>query len=370
MMDREKLRIGITQGDLNGVGTELILRTFEDVRICDLFTPVVYGSAQAMSYYSKGLGIQCPYARIGKADEAHGDRLNLIDCMDGEVTVHPGTAEPESGAAAARALERAAGDIEKGEIDALVTCPICKSSIHSEAFPYVGHTDFLEARFGSEGDALMEFVTEGMRIALATIHIPLGEVARSLSTELIEAKLRAVKLSLERDFMMPNPRIAVLALNPHAGENGEMGSEEQEIIRPAIQKINSEQLCVFGPYPADGFWGMKQYTSFDAVLAMYHDQGLVPFKTLAMQSGVNFTAGLPIVRTSPDHGTAYDIAGKGLANPDSFRAAIYLAIDVVRNRRRYDEARKNPLPMTRHDDERGGRRSRAPQESAPKTQAE
>ena len=354
-MNGQKIRIGITIGDSNGVGSELILRTFEEPKMTDLFTPVVYGSGYVLDYYSKLLGINYSFAKKETAEDAHADKVNLIDCVEEKPEISVGMPTKASGEVAARALLRAADDLDAGLIDALVTCPISKKAIHSEEFPYMGHTEFLESRFKGEQGALMEFVAGELRMALATIHVPVVDVAGDLTEEIIVEKLNVLRRSLERDFLVSMPRIAVLALNPHAGEEGLLGKEEEEIIKPAMKRVNDERLCVFGPYPADGFWGMKQYAEFDAVLAMYHDQGLAPFKALAMNSGVNFTAGLSVVRTSPDHGTAYDIAGKGTADVESFRAAIYVAMDVCRNRFRYDEACANALKSTWHSEERDSR---------------
>ena len=340
-----KIRVGITHGDTNGIGYELILKAFDNLDIFDLFTPIVYGSDKVASYHRKMLDLNTGWHTIDRAEDAQDDRLNLVDVVgDEEVKIELGRPSPEAGRMARRALEAAVADAQARKIDVLVTCPINKAGIQSSEFAFPGHTEFLQETYGQ--DALMMLMTSTMRIALATTHLPISEVAAHITPELIEAKLRQILRSLKRDFCLSAPRIAVLSLNPHCGDDGLLGSEEQEIIRPLLQKMNEEGLPCFGPYSADGFFGAGLYRHFDAVLAMYHDQGLAPFKALSMDDGVNFTAGLDLVRTSPDHGTAYDIAGKGKASPASFLQAIYTAIDVFRCRQSYDEANAHPLPIS------------------------
>jgi 4-hydroxythreonine-4-phosphate dehydrogenase len=281
---------------------------------------------------------------ISKADESQEGKINLVNCIRDEIKIELGTASAEAGEAAYIALNQAAGDLANGKIDLLVTLPINKDSIQSENFHFPGHTEFLEERFSRNGEkALMILATEVLRVALVTTHVPIAEVSAKLSKELILEKLNTLDHSLKRDFRIENPRIAVLGLNPHAGENGLLGKEEIDIIAPAVREAQDKWILCAGPFAADGFFGSGRFKEFDAILAMYHDQGLIPFKTLAMDAGVNFTAGLPIVRTSPDHGTAYNIAGKNMASDESFRQAIYMALDIYRNRIFYDESHKNPL---------------------------
>ena len=339
-----KIKIGITHGDPNGVGYEVILKAFADPMMLELCTPIVYGSPKIASYHRKGMELQTNYNAISQASEANPDALNILHCTADEVKVEFGQATAEAGAAAYAALERAVKDWKGGLIDVLVTAPINKHSIQSEKFHFPGHTEYIQAKVGKDDQqALMILMNDRIRVALATTHLPIQDVAAHITEDAILRKLQLLHLSLKRDFGISNPRIAMLALNPHAGDEGLLGKEEQEVLKPAMQKAEEEGINVYGPYAADGFFGARTYESFDAVLAMYHDQGLAPFKLLAMDDGVNFTAGLDIVRTSPDHGTAYDIAGKGVANENAFRQAIYAAIDIYRNRQSWDEARQNPL---------------------------
>lgn len=342
----ERIKVGITHGDLNGVGYEIILKAFSDNRLQEIFTPVIYGSAKAASYYKKVLDYKpVPFNFINKAEECKDGEINFVNCVKEEVKIDMGMPTEAAGEAAFCALDCAVNDLAAKKIDVLVTLPICKDTIQSKKFHFPGHTEFLQDRFSKNGnEALMIMASDFLRIALVTTHMPLSEVPKNISKELIKKKLKTLDYSLKRDFRIENPRIAVLSLNPHAGENGLLGNEEQEIIQPAIEESQKEHniLCS-GPFAADGFFGSGRYREFDGVLAMYHDQGLIPFKTIAMESGVNFTAGLPIVRTSPDHGTAYDIVGKDQASIDSFLHAIYMAIDIFNNRKWYDEAHANPL---------------------------
>lgn len=340
----ELIKVGITHGDINGVGYEIILKAFSDNRLLELFNPVIYGSSKAASYHRKVLDYKSiPLNIIHSADESKEGQINFVNCIEEEVKIELGTPSQAAGKAAFAALERATKDLSESKIDVLVTLPIHKDSIQSEAFTFPGHTEYLQDRFGKDDHALMILASETLRVALVTTHIPISEVSKNISKERIAEKLKTLNLSLLRDFNIENPRIAVLGLNPHAGENGLLGNEENEIIAPAIEEAQKSEILCSGPYASDGFFGTGRYKEFDAVLAMYHDQGLIPFKTIAMDSGVNFTAGISIVRTSPDHGTAYDIAGKNLASDESFRQAVYMAIDVFKNRLSYDEARKNPL---------------------------
>ena len=340
-MSDNRLKIGITQGDANGVGWEIILRTLADQRMTELFTPVVYGSKQAADFYSKLLNEEegsVQFNVVSSAEESRRGKVNLVEC--GQINPQPGVASAEAGKAAVEALERAMADLKAGDIDAMVTAPIMKETAQSETFQFTGHTEFVASHL--EGEPMMIMCSDRLRVGLVTIHIPVSEVSQSISKEKILSSLTTLRQSLKADFGIVEPRIAVLSLNPHAGEGGMLGSEEQEIIKPAIEEAFQEGTLAFGPFPADGLFATGAYAKYDAILAMYHDQGLTPFKTLS-PDGVNFTAGLSEVRTSPDHGTAYDIAGKGEADPQSMRNAIYAAIDIVRNRRNWAYWNRNPL---------------------------
>ena len=352
-----RIRVGITQGDTNGIGWELILRTFADSELLEMFTPIVYGHAKVANYNRKTLGINVPFKTIESADEAVDGQLNLVSVSNDDVDVAYGTQSAEAGHAAFTALEQAVLDIKEGLIDAIVTSPINKASIQSSNFRFVGHTEYLQDRVAEHGEeSLMILCNDLMRVALVTTHVPVSQISQSITQEAVMQKARLLYASLQRDFGVSAPRIAVLALNPHAGDQGVLGTEEMETIIPAIKALAAEGMPCYGPYAADGFFGNGSYRHFDGVLAMYHDQGLAAFKALTTEGGVNFTAGLPVVRTSPDNGTAYDIAGKGVARTDSFRRAIFAAIDIWRNRKAYDEAHANPLPKLYHDkreDERG-----------------
>ena len=340
-MSEYRLKIGITQGDTNGIGWEVILRTLVDQRMTELFTPVVYGSKQAADFYSKLLDKEdgtVQWNVISSAEECRRGKLNLVEC--GDAKPQPGVASAEAGKAAVEALERAMADLKEGLIDAMVTAPIMKETVQSETFHFTGHTEFVASHL--EGEPMMIMCSDRLRVGLVTIHIPVAEVSQSISKEKIISSLTTLRQSLKADFGIVEPRIAVLSLNPHAGEGGMLGTEEQEIIKPAIEEAFQEGTLAFGPFPADGLFATGAYAKYDAILAMYHDQGLTPFKTLS-PDGVNFTAGLSEVRTSPDHGTAFDIAGKGEADPQSMHNAIYAAIDIVRNRRNWSYWNRNPL---------------------------
>ncbi len=343
-----KIKVGITHGDTNGIGYEVILKTLEDNRLADLCTIVVYGSAKAASFYRKAMELpQVQFTRIDSAADARDGVFNIVNVVGEDLKIEPGVASEAAGAAALAALEAAVADLRAGNIDVLVTAPIDKHSIQSPDFKFPGHTEYLQSSLADEehpdAKALMVLCTDYLRVALATAHMPIAEVPGALTKELIKDKLKDFDLSLRRDFGIQNPRIAVLSLNPHAGERGLLGKEEEETIIPAIAEAQADKILAFGPYAADGFFGSESYRAFDGVLAMYHDQGLAPFKTIAMDQGVNFTAGLPFVRTSPDHGTGYDIAGKGQASAESMRSAIYMALDVYRNRGRHEDAYRRPL---------------------------
>ena len=342
-MEERKIRVGITHGDINGIGYEVILKAFSDPTMLELCTPVVYGSPKVAAYHRKAMDIQTNFSIINAASEIQDGRLNIMNCIDDELKVELTKPTPAAGQAALAALERAMGDYQEGLFDVLVTAPINKHTIQSDTFHFPGHTEYIEQRVGEGQKALMILLKNDFRVALVTGHLPVSEIAHELSKELIQEKMAIFHRSLKYDFGIDSPRIAVFSLNPHAGDNGLLGKEEQNIIIPAIKEMTAKGIQCFGPYPADGFMGSGNYTHFDGILAMYHDQGLAPFKALAMDEGVNFTAGLPIVRTSPAHGTAYDIAGKGIASEDSFRQAVYVAIDVFRNRCMEREISARPL---------------------------
>nr|MDE6322129.1 4-hydroxythreonine-4-phosphate dehydrogenase PdxA [Muribaculaceae bacterium] len=326
-------------------GYEVIIKALEHPHVLELCTPVIYGSAKIASFYRKALQLpQVTWQQVANVDEVNPDAINIINVTPEDYKVEPGVASQQGGQEAFAALEAAVADLKAGKVHALVTAPINKNTIHSEQFNFPGHTEYLEAQLGGEDDrALMILYDENIRIALVTTHLPITQVAEGITRERIVECLRVLNDSLRSDFAITAPRIAVLGLNPHAGDNGLLGREEQEIISPAIEEARQMKILAFGPYPADGFFGNGLYKRFDGVLAMYHDQGLAPFKTLAMDAGVNFTAGLPYVRTSPDHGTAYDIAGKGEASESSMRAAIYQAVDLLRNRLVHRKISANPL---------------------------
>lgn len=347
-MEERLIRVGITQGDMNGVGYEVILKTFAEEMMTDICTPVIYGSLKALQYYRDTLtDITEPVIPnvIARAEEAEEGRVNLINCVAADCPIAPGESTAEGGMAAFASLEAAVADLKRGVIDTLVTAPINKHNIQHDGFHFPGHTEYLEACFGENGvyRSLMILTSDRLRVALVTGHVPLASVASHLTPEAITDKLILFNTSLKEDFGTVRPRIAVLSLNPHAGDAGLLGEEEETVIRPAMAEAKKKGVLSFGPYASDGFFGSSTFQLFDGVLAMYHDQGLAPFKALVMDEGVNFTAGLPIVRTSPDHGTAYDIAGRNRASEASFRQAIYASIDIYRNREAYRQATLHPL---------------------------
>lgn len=340
----QKLKVGITQGDINGVGYEVIFKTFENEDMLTLCTPVVYGSPKVAIYHRNSCAIQTNFNIVPSAAEAREGQLNMVNCFgEKEIKIEYGTPTEDAGNAAYVALERAIRELGEGKIDVLVTAPINKHTIQCEGFTFPGHTEYIEQQLGNGQQALMILSSQNLRVALVTTHLPVSKIAENITKQSIMDKLQILQLTLRRDFSIDNPRIAVLSLNPHCGDDGLLGTEEKDIISPAIVESFKKGIRCFGPYAADGFFGTGNYQHFDAILAMYHDQGLAPFKALAMEDGVNFTAGLPIVRTSPAHGTAYDIAGKNQADPASFRQAVYAAIDIYRNRQRYDQAYAHPL---------------------------
>jgi 4-hydroxythreonine-4-phosphate dehydrogenase len=338
----KKIKIGVSVGDINGVGMEVIIKTFMDSRMMEICTPIVYGSAHLASSHRKVLGItDFSFHRIKNIKEVNYKKANLLECWKEEIELTLGQSVEAGGKYALLSLEQASQDLLDGNIDALVTAPINKDNIQSEEFNFPGHTEYLTDKF--EGESLMLMVSDNIKIGVATNHIPISKVANTLSADNIFSKLKILNRTLIQDFCMTNPRIAVLGLNPHAGDNGLIGKEEENIIIPAINNAKSVGVNAFGPYPADGFFGSANYKKFDAILAMYHDQGLIPFKSLSFGEGTNFTAGLNIIRTSPDHGVAYDIAGQNKAEESSFRQAIYNACDIYKNRTLSEEINENPL---------------------------
>ena len=340
----QKIKVGVTQGDINGVGYEVIFKTFETEEMLSVCTPVVYGSPKVAIYHRNSCGIQTNFNIVESAADARDGQLNMVNCFgEKEIKIEFGKATEESGNAAFVALERATQELGEGKIDVLVTAPINKNTIQNADFHFPGHTEYIEQRLGNGQKALMILASDRLRVALVTTHLPVSKIAENITKEAVMEKLDILHHSLRRDFGIDMPRIAVLSLNPHAGDGGLLGTEEKDIIQPAVVESFKKGIRCFGPYAADGFFGTGNYLHFDAILAMYHDQGLAPFKALAMDEGVNYTAGLPVVRTSPAHGTAYDIAGKNQADAASFRQAVYAAIDIFRNRQRYDQAYAHPL---------------------------
>jgi 4-hydroxythreonine-4-phosphate dehydrogenase len=339
----DKIKIGISIGDVNGIGLEEIIKALSENQILDYCTPIVYGHSKVVSYHRKALGMtDLIFNVIANPDAANPKKANLINCWEEDVKIDLGVSNETGGKYALLSLEKATDDLINGRIDALVTAPINKHNIQSDTFKFPGHTEYLQERSGGN-DVLMFMISEDLRVGVVTGHIPVGQVAPNISKEKILKKLVMMNDSLKKDFWIEKPKIAVLGLNPHAGDNGLLGKEESEVIIPAVQEAFDKGVICFGPYPADGFFGNGTYKQFDAVLAMYHDQGLIPFKTIAFGSGVNYTAGLKFVRTSPDHGTGYDIAGQNIADASSFIAAIFAAVHIVKNRKEQEELLRNQL---------------------------
>jgi len=329
---QDKPRIGITLGDVNGIGPEVVIKALADNRLLNMITPVIYGSSRTLSFYKKQLNIEeFNYTMVRGKGQFASKNLNVVNCWDDSLEINPGKPSANTGKAAYNALKQASEELKEGLIDALVTAPIDKNTIHSQEFPFKGHTEFLTEFFEAK-ESLMFMVGNTMRVGLVTEHVAIRDVAPLITKERIESKLKLIENSLRKDFGIVKPRIAVLGLNPHAGDGGLIGSEDEQIIKPVVTDQRNKGKMVFGPFPADGFFGTNQHTRYDAVLAMYHDQGLAPFKLMAFEDGVNFTAGLPVVRTSPDHGTGYSIAGKNQASESSMREAIYRACDIFKRR--------------------------------------
>ena len=358
-MENRKLVVGITQGDSNGIGYEVIIKALADPRILDMLTPVVYGSSKIFGFYKKTVHEveHLDTNVITSAKEAFPKRINVLNCLPENVFAEPGGATPESARCAVTSLECAVRDLKAGLIDVLVTGPINKRSVVEAGFGFPGHTEFLQQAFGVK-DVTMFMISQRLKVGVVTGHIPLKDVPASITKDKILSKLRLMKTSLEEDFGIDNPRIAVLSLNPHSGDSGLLGREEQEIIIPAVRQACAEDIQAFGPFSPDGYFGMGMYEKFDATLAMYHDQGLAPFKAIAFEDGVNYTAGLPVVRTSPDHGTAFELAGRDEADPRSMRAAIFLAIDIYHNRKGWAKLQDEKLIEQPSQDEREDRPGR------------
>ncbi len=341
-----KIVVGITQGDSNGISYEVIIKALADIRILEICTPVIYGSTKILGVYKKQMTDIDNFSVnvINSAKDVHPRRVNIINCVPENLTLEPGKQTVDGTKGAIIALEEAVKDLKNGHIQAVVTAPFNKSEVNKEGFKFGGHTEYFTKEFGAK-NSLMFLISDTLKVGLVTNHIPIADVSKSININLILEKLTIMTDSLKKDFAVLRPKIAVLALNPHSGDQGLIGSEEDNIIKPAIKEASEKGMLVFGPYSPDGFFAGELLPKFDAVLAMYHDQGLIPFKALAFESGVNFTAGLPVVRTSPDHGTAYDLAGKNVANAASMTAAIYSACDIYRNRINYDILRANPLSV-------------------------
>ena len=338
-----KLKIGITMGDINGISTEVIIKALSDDRILEHFIPIIYGSAKVVAYYKNMVSSDnFHFTSISQASSTSEGRINVLNCWEEQAEIKMGQATAESGKFAHIALDRAVRDFQANAIDAIVTAPINKNAMKQADFGFPGHTEFLADQFKSSKN-LMMMVSQEMKVALVTNHVPVSQIGELITKELVASKLKTLHKSLVEDFGLEKPSIAILGINPHAGDEGTIGTEDDEITRPVIISAKKNGMNVMGPYPADGFFGSATQRKFDAILAMYHDQGLIPFKALSFGDGVNFTAGLPIVRTSPDHGTAYDIVGKDLADPSSLRTAIYTALDIARQRKVYQEERENAL---------------------------
>jgi len=348
-----KIIVGITQGDSNGIGYEVIIKALSDPRILDMFTPVIYGSSKIFSFYRKTIPEIEDMAMnaVTSAKDAHPKRVNIVNVLPDNAYAEPGQATPESSKAAISSLEAAIRDLKEGDIDVLVTGPINKKAMVAEGFGFPGHTEYIQNAFGVK-DAVMFMVSSRLKLAVVTGHIPLKEVAANITEEKILSKLRLMDKSLKQDFCISHPKIAVLSLNPHSGDGGLLGDEEERIIIPAIKKATDEGILAFGPFSPDGYFGLGHYENFDATLAMYHDQGLAPFKALSFDDGVNFTAGLPVIRTSPDHGTAFEKAGRDEADPRSMRAAIFTAIDIYFNRCDWQDLQNGKMVERPQDNER------------------
>ena len=341
MEKSDKIIVGISIGDLNGIGLEVILKTFQDKRMLDFCTPLLFGSTKVVSYHKKALNMEVPVHGISSINQINHNKINVLNLWKEDISIELGKATKQSGEYAAKSLETAVTHLKDKKIDVLLTAPINKETIQSETFNFPGHTEYLEDKL--DGKSLMILMTDELRIGLITGHIPISKVAEAITPSLIKEKVVTMYTSLVQDFGINKPKIAVLGLNPHCGDKGVIGLEDDEIIKPTIDEIRESGKLVFGPYAADGFFGSETYRQFDGVLATYHDQGLAPFKALSFGNGVNYTAGLSEIRTSPDHGTGFDIAGKNKANSSSFKEALFSAIQIFKTKKEYKELSKNPL---------------------------
>ncbi|GGH37465.1 4-hydroxythreonine-4-phosphate dehydrogenase [Mangrovimonas yunxiaonensis] len=341
MKVKEKIKVGITIGDLNGIGGEIILKTFEDSRMLDFCTPVIYASVKTMSHLKKHFGFNVNFNGINTIDKVVHGKLNVFNAWNEKVNIEFGKESPKAGELAIKSLKLAVQHLKEGAIDTLVTAPINKHNIQSNEFQFPGHTDYLAQEL--EGNSLMFMVTDALKVGLLTDHVPVKEVTNHITAKRIQEKLHIIHKSLQQDFKVRKPKIAVLGINPHIGDNGVIGKEDDEVLRPTLEALREKGMLVFGPYAADSFFGSNNYKNFDAIVASYHDQGLIPFKTLSFGNGVNYTAGLNKVRTSPDHGTAYEIAGKGEADENSFKQAVFTAIKIFKNREEHQALTENPL---------------------------
>ncbi|MGB5820199.1 MAG: 4-hydroxythreonine-4-phosphate dehydrogenase PdxA [Saonia sp.] len=341
MQENKRIKLGISIGDLNGIGPEVVLKTFEDARMLDFCTPVIFASNKTMSFQKNKLGITINYNGIHEASKAIDGKINVVNVWKETPEITFGAVTAEGGKYAIKSLKAAVKALNNNEIDALVTAPINKNNIQAEDFKFPGHTDYLAQEL--EGESLMFMVTDSLKVGLLTDHVAVKDVSEAITAELIHTKVATIEKSLKMDFGIRKPKVAILGINPHSGDNGIIGKEDDEILKPAIKELMDAGHLVYGPYSADSFFGSDAYKNFDAILAAYHDQGLIPFKTLSFGKGVNFTAGLSKVRTSPDHGTAYEIAGKGKADPSSFKEAVFTALRIFKNRTEYGELTKNPL---------------------------
>lgn len=336
-----KIKVGISIGDLNGIGSEIVLKTFEDSRMLDFCTPVIFASAKTITFIKKKLEIDISFQGVDEASQAIEGKINVVNVWKENVSINFGKEDKEVGEFAFKSLEAATEALKKGEIDLLVTAPINKHVIQSEKFNFPGHTDYLAKELN--GESLMFMITDDLKVGLLTDHVAVKDVASAITPELIEKKIKTVYKCLQQDFRIQKPKIAVLGINPHSGDNGVIGKEDEEVMKPTLEKMRNKGKLIFGPYSADSFFGSQTYKNFDAVLAAYHDQGLIPFKTLSFGNGVNFTAGLNKVRTSPDHGTAYEIAGQNKADHNSFKEAVFKGIEIFKNRQEYQDLTENAL---------------------------
>ncbi len=343
MEDAKKLKIGISIGDLNGIGSEIVLKTFQDEHMLELCTPVIFANKKLLSFLKKHFKLSLNFHEIDQAKQAVDGKVNVVNVWQERVELNFGVADKALGKFTLKSLEAAVKALKQKEIDTLVTAPINKNVIQSERFHFPGHTDYLAKEL--KGNSLMFMISGDLKVGLLTDHVPVKDIAQTITPQLIMQKVKLIEESLVRDFKIRKPKIAVLGINPHSGDNGVIGKEDDDILKPTLKKLNDNGSLIFGPYAADSFFGTGNYKQFDAVIAAYHDQGLIPFKTLSFGKGVNYTAGLSAVRTSPDHGTAYEIAGKGIADYSSFRKAVYASIDIFRSREEYREITANPLPI-------------------------